>query len=112
MNREEMLRRLRAGEDPLDLSIKKWEDIVSCLSRVQSAGKFDYALDVAGRNCALCEVYGSKGCEGCPVYERTGGVACVRTPYVAWLLAKMGKSLQEMRVAAKCELEFLRSLKQ
>ena len=50
MDRSEMLERLEKGEDPLDVAIKKWEDIVD-------------GTGVDKGNCALCEVY---GCIRCP----------------------------------------------
>jgi len=46
MEREEMFERLEAGEHPIDLSIRKWEDIVD------GVGK-----DEGGGNCALCQKY-------------------------------------------------------
>jgi hypothetical protein len=53
-------------------SIKKWEAIV--------AGT---GVDLGCDNCPLCERFllGMGSCVGCPVSEKTGRVACIRTPY-------------------------------
>jgi len=46
MNENEMKERLAKGEDPLELSILKWEDIV-----------YHGGEDMGFQNCALCDVY-------------------------------------------------------
>jgi len=109
MNREEMLRRLKAGEDPLDLSIEKWEDIVNHLKSIRRASDFDESLEAQGDNCALCEVH--EGCRSCPVCKRTGRENCSGTPYWEFRLAWRRYDLRAMRIAAERELEFLISLK-
>lgn len=93
MDRVEMLKRLGKGEDPLELSIEKWQDIAD--------GKGE---NLGAYNCALCEVYLYKGCRGCFVYEKTKLESCVGTPYydVSPFLTK--------KEALK-ELEFLKSLR-
>jgi len=67
MNREEMLTRLEKGEDALELSIEKWQDI-------KKSGE---AVKIGFSNCALCHLYNTQAnhtayCEGCPIYEKTG----------------------------------------
>ena len=109
MNREEMLRRLKAGEDPLDLSIEKWEDIVNHLKSIRRASDFDESLEAQGDNCGLCEVH--EGCRSCPVCKRTGRENCSGTPYWEFRLAWRRYDLRAMRIAAERELEFLISLK-
>jgi len=111
MNREEMLKRLRAGEDPLDLSIEKWEDVVDHLNKIQTKEEFDSRLEEGHKNCALCEVYNIDGCLGCPVRRVTGAEGCLFTPWTDWVVAKEAGSLQDMREVAIKELLFLRSLK-
>ena len=94
MNREEMLKRLRKGEDPLDLSIQKWRDIVD--------GK---GVDDGMKNCALCEKFNKfEGCYGCPVAEKTGQCFCEGTPY-----ERIGYPISKRLALA--ELRFLESLK-
>ena len=97
MNRQEMLERLAKGEDPLELSIQKWQDIVD--------GK---GQDEGDLNCALCEEYSPKDCEGCPIREKTGKSDCADTPYFGYQ-DKMTKPAK-LRWAKK-ELEFLKSLR-
>lgn len=54
-------------------SIKKWEQIVAGTGQ-----------DEGSQNCALCFLYYKSACLGCPVRERSGGLFCAKTPYVAW----------------------------
>ena len=109
MNREEMLKRLKAGEDPLDLSIEKWKDIVDCLNQIQQVEEFGEELEAGRDNCALCEVY--RNCHLCPVSEWTHKKGCVGTPYDDFKLVRRVGDLKTMRIAAEQELEFLISLK-
>ena len=75
-------------------------------------------------NCALCKLFGSR-CEGCPVYEKTGLLGCVSSPYreayFAWCnwnnSIDKGDSKRsqmelkrEWRVAATAMIEFLEGL--
>ena len=104
-----MSKRLKAGEDPLDLSIEKWKDIVNCLNRIQQVEEFGEELEAGKDNCALCEVY--KSCCLCPVSNQTYKEGCVGTPYDEFRLARRVGDLKTMRVVAERELEFLISLK-
>ena len=62
MTREEMLKRLEAGENPLEVSIAKWEDI--------RAGKGERH---GAENCGICEAYAHHpDCKGCPLSEKSG----------------------------------------
>jgi len=97
LNRFEMLRRLQAGEDALELSIQKWQDIVN--------GKGD---DAAYLNCALCKREHGEVCGGCPVKQKTGKTDCRNSPYIGYCRAE--KKLVKLRWAKK-ELEFLKSLR-
>lgn len=89
MKRKEMLARLAKGEDPLELSIEKWQDIVDGKGR-------DYGIT----NCALCATHFL--CDNCPVED------CYDTPYHDYEKATSTKARKE---AAKKELEFLESLR-
>jgi len=109
MNREEMLKRLKAGEDPLDLSIKKWKDVVDRLDRIHQFEEFGEEPEAGRDNCALCETY--RSCHLCPVFEWTHKEGCVGTPYDEFRLARRVGDLKTMRVAAEQELKFLISLK-
>jgi len=55
MTRDEMLARLEKGDDPLDVSIDKWLDMVK--KPTDNSGS---------QTCALCETYLFQGCLGCP----------------------------------------------
>ncbi len=115
MKQREMLRRLKAGENPLELSIQKWQDIVN------GKGKDDAEL-----NCALCEVYRNhiepftKQCLGCPIFKRTKKKYCGKTPYDS-LFTNAERNLEYQPrnksfkvaylVAAQAELDFLFSLR-
>jgi exonuclease VII small subunit len=100
MNREEMLRRLDAGEDPLEVSIAKWQKIVE-----NNGKRPDGTNDAA--TCALCETYQESDCNGCPVTKKTGEGCYMNTPYKKWIFANDNNKLQ----AAKEELAFLISLR-
>jgi hypothetical protein len=86
-------------EDPLSLSIEKWEFIVKTL-REHPRTKID---DGGTQTCALCVHY-PDGCEDCPVMNVTGEWSCRGTPYSAWLNKR---SL----TAAQAELKFLQGLR-
>ena len=103
MNRAEMLRRLKMGEDPLEVSIQKWQDIVD--------GK---GIEEYRDNCALCEVHrtsweeelkqsDSVACGKCPVKLKTGKPFCRKSPWTE--TASVSKS------SAKLVLDFLKSLR-
>ena len=93
MNRTEMLRRLKAGEDPLELSIEKWQDIVDGKGRNNGS-----------ENCALCQMF---SCRVCPIKKKTG-FACSGTPYFHF--GHSHTKLDRLHWAKK-ELEFLKSLR-
>ena len=104
MNSREMLARLKKGEDPLELSIEKWEDIVN---QKRKSGSF------SERNCALCAVYGEKYCKGCPVYQKTEAIGCANTPYEDYYVEYYygDKDYKTLTAIAKKEVEFLKSLR-
>lgn len=86
----------------LELSIARWERIAE--------GK--ESMDEG--ECALCEVFPSPLCEGCPVQEHTRQPQCHKTPYydARYLLRMVGPGSGEFRGAALAEVEFLKSLRQ
>lgn len=91
MDKKEMLKKLREGQDPLEVSIQKWQDIVD--------GEGE---DLGELNCALCKTFPRQDCRGCPIAEKTGKSGCDDTPYYA-----DGPS----EVIAVAMLEFLKSLR-
>ncbi len=59
MNRGNMLNRIEAGDNPIDVSIQKWVDL-------KKRWNSDNAR--SSMTCALCYVYGdSPMCVGCPL---------------------------------------------
>ena len=106
-----MLKRLKAGEDPLDLSIEKWRNVVKHLYKITRFEEYDWEVEMGACNCALCFVYARYKCNGCPIKKATGYGSCDKTPYESFREARMDKNLEGMRKAAIAELKFLKSLK-
>ena len=75
MNREEMIRRLDAGEDPLEVSIVKWEFLRDMRDEIE-----EY-IEINSTTCALCWDCNTNCDEGCVIYNHTNKVACHSTPY-------------------------------
>jgi len=109
MNREEMLKRLKAGEDPFDLSIEKWKDIVDCLEKIHSVKEFDSELEQSEEKCPLCIAF-PEDCGGCPICEETGVPDCLNTPYYDFRNAKREGDLPAMLNAANQMLVLLKLL--
>lgn len=71
MNRKTMLKRLKAGDDPIDVSISKWQDIRKKVEQ----GKIVDLDSIGGDNCALCHLFhatensisGRVPCGECPL---------------------------------------------
>jgi exonuclease VII small subunit len=103
MECEEMENRLEKGEDPLELSIEKWRDIVDGKGKCYGPS-----------NCALCHVYGiiesDEACSECPV-SKVGHPVCVKTPYEDYEDAFTHKNEKNMQKYARQELAFLISLR-
>ena len=75
MNREEMIRRLDAGEDPLEVSIVKWEEERDMCDE-------DNVLDISPGTCALCHTQPiPRSCLICVIRNYTGLSGCIGTPY-------------------------------
>ena len=111
-----MLRRLRAGEDPLDLSIEKWKDIIDSLQKIQHAWEFNENLERGAENCALCEEFSEvrevfSDCRRCPVYKETGEHNCLNTPYYEFREALKEGNLSAMLYTAKRMLKLLEKIK-
>lgn len=97
-----MLKRLADGEDPLAVSIRKWEDVIENLKHG------DEEEEDGTDNCALCETYKKDYCSDmCPVKTKTGKNVCDGTPYEDWSRASSTEKLLEI---AKKEVAFLKSL--
>jgi len=64
--------RLADGDDPLELSRDHWKDNVVFLETC--SGESLRGL-TGSSSCALCHVYWSQDCQGCPLYE--AGLGCV-----------------------------------
>ena len=66
MNRQEMIDRLKAGESPLDVSIRKWTAIVDALKH-----KDRECIDYSSATCELCYT-NYPSCQSCPYYVHFG----------------------------------------
>lgn len=116
MTENECRNRLEDGEDPLELSIEKWEHLVQRISKngIQNLSYSDYNA----RSCALCHIFTYNyninviaDCEECPVYKSTSQVNCEDTPYYVFTDAILRKNKIEALEYAREELEFLKSLR-
>lgn len=111
MNHNEMRERLRNNEDPLEVSILKWIEIMNGDAR-----------EIGQSNCALCYIHWVRdgNCTDCVVFKATGLPGCAGTPYldVSHLIHTTTKQRlstpifkKELRRLALKEVEFLESLR-
>jgi len=115
MDRHEMIKRLGMGENPIDVSIQKWEDG----KRYVESDTFDFKVVSqmlkGGDNCALCfryvDDYWYNICSECPIYKRTGMTLCQNTPYISVVDAIHSQDKSGLIKAIDDEIEFLKSLK-
>lgn len=105
MYAKEMVERVENGEDPLELSIEKWVDIVDCFENAETDSDCT-GLENSSSNCALCFTH--PDCDNCPVYLFTGIIGCADTPYVKFISTY---GISEKKRIAKKELEFLKLLR-
>ena len=106
MYRRKAMKAIKAGMDPLSLSIRKWEDIL-----------YRSASDFGGKNCALC-LTGS--CENCIISYHTGLPECRGTPYEQWIHHHQIEHHNQFPVKIRCpkcvelvkqEIKFLKDLR-
>jgi len=104
MEREEMLERIEKGEDLLEISIQKWQDIVDGVGEENGT-----------HNCALCQAYWMSSndiCTECPVFMQTGFRFCGGTPYDDYTEAESENADSgALRELAREELAYLQSLR-
>jgi len=108
-------------KNPIDISIKKWEDIIDFLEKIEkkeivvSPEAFKdilQHLERGTKNCALCELYSEFGCSSCPIKKLTGKSWCRATPYEKWLYTEISyRNIKELRQIAEEELKFLENVK-
>jgi len=89
--------------NPLELSIQKWETIVTLLER----GSY-VSLCGGRRTCALCFHYRRNSCVSCPISD-AGHAYCDRTPYDDF---EEASNIAEKLITARAEVEFLKSLRE
>ena len=82
----------------LELSIKKWEFILS----ERKAGNHIHGNGVCD-TCALCHRANSS-CGDCPVYKKTGFSQCRKTPYTRAVASRY--AVEDVQA----EIDFLKSL--
>lgn len=66
MNRMQMIKLLDHGKLPIDVSIRKWREIVDAPTNNHIGTR--HQLDEGVDNCALC--YSNRNCKDCIVYKR------------------------------------------
>lgn len=72
--------------------------------------------DMGGKNCPLCVMFAkTKECRGCPVFEHTGRIGCLGSPWNDWMELHTTDypwkaTGPNKKKAARAELKFLRSL--
>lgn len=67
MNREELAGRLSKGEDPLDLTIEKWEQVVKAMDGGISYNELLEIGSFGVRVCGICIT--SDDCSECPYHQ-------------------------------------------
>jgi hypothetical protein len=72
-----------------------------------AAGKERKGEKPNSQHCALCALFHSDGCDGCPVRKRTGVPYCIKTPFRNAFLTFNTVLFQSHALK---ELEFLKSL--
>ena len=81
-------------------SIRKWEKIVAGTGQNEGPN-----------NCPLCALFFHNDCRGCPVYEKTGMVGCLDTPYTEYARQEVISGDPEKAIKqAERELAFLKRL--
>jgi len=114
MRREQMRKGYNNGEDPLDLSIEKWQDIVDGVGINEQAS-----------NCALCHDASIRNsnpidCRGCPIYEKKKIDGCGIREYEEFMATSVNcttkdcgliRHCKKCREAGKPMLKLLKELK-
>lgn len=94
--------------EAIDASIEHWKQ------NRDAKTPWEVSTDVSA--CALCDLYYSNGCKGCPVSENTGKTRCGGTPYFAAraALVDWGFNLGEKNTfieACQRQIDYLESLR-
>ncbi len=85
----------------LKASITHWEENLECTLDTARVG---------ADSCALCALFMSFRCDGCPVKQHTGWHGCIKTPFDAVVIACSYDDEQAFRKACAEEVAFLKSL--
>jgi len=119
MDEKEATYRLRKGEDPLELSIEKWQNMRRQLEWQKEAGvpedeivaRIKWMDDIG----PLCLTYLSRSCRKflrkCPVYKATGLRNCRGTPYREFIEAVEKTNVECVLETIIKEIGFLESLR-
>lgn len=86
----------------LEASIKHWEQNVA-------ATDCDVIITASGE-CALCDLYVTDCCAGCPIAEKYG-IACAETPYHNAVVRTRANDFDGAHVACEQMLELLKGLR-
>ena len=79
----------RSTTQALRWSILKWRALL------RAARRLGVPIRSYAESCALCELFYEKDCNGCPVFEATGGRECVKSPFQ--VAAGEGDALAEIQ---------------
>jgi len=124
MNRKEMIDLWARGIPPIDITIQKWNEILSFLKGLdtfdeKAHSELDDYYQLGSANCALCEAYAvtvnriEDTCQACPICKIRGKhhVHCEDTPYESFIDAQNDEALDRMIRGAEQELLFLEEIK-
>lgn len=118
MTHHECRDRLAKGEDPLELSIEKYElleiriyehDVVGLQGPLYN--DYDHNSEGLCRKYLKCFNKSKSDCIGCPVYKRTGYKHCIGTPSIQFDVAVINKSREAALDFVAEQIQFLKSLR-
>ncbi len=93
--------------EALRRSIAKWYFILKNKEKINDDGGI--------KTCALCSLYFSNNCRGCPVKKATGQIQCYGSPYAVMenYTNTMGiedESFEHVEIPVRAEIQFLEEL--
>ncbi|VVB51744.1 Uncharacterised protein [uncultured archaeon] len=110
MDKDEILTRLNAGADPLELEIEHWTLIG--LGKDQNHDELNSPLCAIYHNKVPVDAnYRKNACVGCPVFAKTGKQFCEGTPYEKYIDIEIFGTDEEKTKYVNEEIEFLKGLR-
>ena len=123
MDRKEMIALWARGIPPIDITIQKWNEILSFLKDLdvfdeKADSELDDYYQSGSANCALCEVYSVSSlmggvCQACPICMIKGAhhTHCEDTPYDLFIDAQNDRDLDMLIKATEQEILLLEEIK-